>query len=366
MNLHVTGFIGFSHFINQSDLEEDIMNTQETRNSWRALGATALAAASCLLLAAPGSAAAAWQPTRPISFVVTGGSGGGADQMARMIQSIVAKHKFSNQPMIVTIENGGGGGQGFIDIKESKGNAEKIMIALANLYTVPLTTNLPFNWRDTTPVALMALDQFVLWVNSKSPYHTATEYIKAVKGKPDAFKMGGAGAKREDEVATKIIEDATGAKFKFIPYRGGGEITAQLVGQHIDSDVNNPIEHVSTWRSGQVRPLCVMDSEPMPYKKPIVDNMSWNSVPTCKSEGIDAEYQMIRGIFMPKGVTKEQVSYYENLLKKVVQTEEWKEYIERGAYKNLFLTGDAFLNYLQKDEAKTKSIMIKAGMISGK
>jgi putative tricarboxylic transport membrane protein len=249
--------------------------------------------------------------------------------MARMIQSIVAKHKFSNQPMIVTIENGGGGGQGFIDIKESKGNAEKIMIALANLYTVPLTTNLPFNWRDTTPVALMALDQFVLWVNSKSPYHTATEYIKAVKSKPDAFKMGGAGAKREDEVATKIIEDATGAKFKFIPYRGGGEITAQLVGQHIDSDVNNPIEHVATWRSGQVRPLCVMDSEPMPYKKPIVDNMSWNSVPTCKSEGIDAEYQMIRGIFMPKGVTKEQVLYYENLLKRVVQTEEWNEYIER-------------------------------------
>ncbi|HEX7386715.1 MAG TPA: tripartite tricarboxylate transporter substrate-binding protein [Castellaniella sp.] len=332
----------------------------------RAPVAAILAAASCSLLAVPGIADAAWAPTRPISFVVTGGSGGGADQMARMIQSIVAKHKFSKEPMIVTIENGGGGGQGFIDLKESQGNPEKIMIALANLYTVPLTTNLPFNWRDTTPVALMALDQFVLWVNSKSPYHTATEYINAVKSKPNTFKMGGAGAKREDEVATRIIEQATGAKFKFIPYRGGGEITAQLVGQHINSDVNNPIEHAATWRSGQVRPLCVMDSERMPYKKLVVGDMSWNSVPTCKSEGIDAEYQMIRGIFMPKGVTSDQVEYYTNLLKKVVQTKEWKEYIERGAYKNLFLTGKAFSDYLQKDEAKTKDIMISAGMISGK
>ena len=78
--------------------------------------------------------------------------------MARLIQGIVAKYRLSTQPMIVQIENGGGGGQGFMDIKNSEGDANKIAIVLSNLYSVPLSTNLPFNWRDTTPVAMMALD----------------------------------------------------------------------------------------------------------------------------------------------------------------------------------------------------------------
>jgi len=125
------------------------------------------------------SAVAAWQPSKPITFVVTGGAGGGADQMARLIQGIVAKYKLSNEPIVVVIENGGGGGQGFMDIKNSTGDAHKISIVLSNLYSVPLSTNLPFNWRDTTPVAMMALDEFVLWVNAQSPYKTAQEIGRA-------------------------------------------------------------------------------------------------------------------------------------------------------------------------------------------
>ena len=146
------------------------------------------------------------------------------------------------------------------------------------------------------------------WVNAKSPYKSAKDYIAAVKAAPNTFKMGGAGAKREDEVVTRMLEQATGANFKFIPYKGGGEITAQLVGGHIESDVNNPAEHVATWRSGDVRPLCVMDSQRMPSKEPIADGKSWNDVPTCAEQGIDAQYQMLRGIFMPKGVTTAPVA----------------------------------------------------------
>jgi len=319
-------------------------------------------AAGILFLAA-GTVHAAWEPAKPITFVVTGGSGGGADQMARLIQGAASKHNLSKQPIIVVIQNGGGGGQGFMEIKNSTGDPNKIMIALANLYSVPLSTDLPFNWRDTTPVGLMALDQFVLWVNAKSPYKTAPEYIEAVKAEPGKFKMGGAGAKREDEIVTKMIEQATGAKFTFIPYKGGGEITAQLVGGHIDSDVNNPIEHLATWRAGEVRPLCVLDDAPMPDKEKLTDSMSWNDIPTCKSQGIDAKYLMIRGIFMPKGVTQEQTDYYVDLLRKVRETPEWKDFIKRGAYKDEFLVGKEFTQFLEEDERHLKEVMEKTGLI---
>lgn len=321
-----------------------------------ALGAALLCASA---------AAGAWEPTKPITFVVTGGAGGGADQMARLIQGIVAKHKLAPQPMVVVIMNGGGGGQGFMDVKNSPGDAHKIMIVLSNVHSVPLSTKLPFNWRDTTPVALMALDEFVLWVNAKSPYKTLPEFLKAMRSQPPGtFKMGGAGRKREDEIVTAMIESVANVKFTFIPYKGGGEISAQLVGGHIEADPNNPIEHVSHWRAGQVRPLCVLNTKRMPFNEKIADNMSWGDIPTCKEQGMDAQYLMLRAILMPKGVTKEQSDYYANLLKKVKETPEWKEFINRGAYNDQYLTGAEFAKFLEEDEKRHRDIMEKAGFLA--
>lgn len=319
-----------------------------------------------LALLCTDGARAEWKPSKPITFVVTGGAGGGADQMARLIQGVVSKYKLSPQPMIVVIENGGGGGQGFMDVKNSSGDAHKIMIGLANIHTVPLSTDLPFNWRDTTPVAVMALDQFVLWVNAQSPYKTAQEYIQAVKEKPQTFKMGGAGSKREDEVVTVMLEQATGTKFIFIPYKGGGEIAAQLVGQHIDSNVNNPIEHIAHWRAGQVRPLCVFDSERMPFKAKIVGEMSWADIPTCRESKIDAEYLMLRAIFMPKDVSKDQLDFYVKLLDRVREKPEWNEFISRGAYKDSFLTGSDMARFMEQDETRHIDIMAKANFLAKK
>ena len=326
------------------------------------LGRVVAAAAAMLACAAAG---AAWEPTKPITFVVTGGAGGGADQMARLIQGIVAKHKLAPQPMVVVIMNGGGGGQGFMDVKNSPGDPHKIMIVLSNVHAVPMSTKLPFNWRDITPVALMALDEFVLWVNAKAPYKTLPEFLKAMKAAPPGeFKLGGAGRKREDEIVTAMIEQVAGVKFTFIPYKGGGEISSQLVGGHIEADVNNPIEHVAHWRAGQVRPLCVLNRERMPFRETIVDNKSWSDIATCREQGMDAQYLMLRAIMMPKGVTPEQRDYYVNLLKRVKGTPEWKEFIERGAYNDKFLAGAEFTKFLEEDERRHREIMERAGFLA--
>src|SRR5829696_64014 len=228
-------------------------------------------------------AAAAWEPVRPVEFIVPAGTGGGADQMARTIQGIVTKHNLMKQPMVVINKAGGAGGEGFLDLKTSPGNPHKIIITLSNLFTTPLATGIPFSWKDLTPVAMMALDEFILWVNAETPYQTAQEYIKAVKEAPQAqFKMGGTGSKQEDQIITVAIEKATGTKFTYIPYKGGGEVAVQLVGKHVDSTVNNPIEAVAQWRGGKVRPLCVFDGKPLDYKDKIADK-AWGDVPTCKS-----------------------------------------------------------------------------------
>ena len=310
-------------------------------------------------------AAQAWEPTKTVEFIIPAGTGGGADQMARAIQGIVAKHSLMKESMVVINKSGGSGAEGFLDVKGSQGNPHKIIITLSNLFTTPLATGVPFNWRDLTPVKMMALDNFVLWVNAETPYKTAKEYIDAAKAAgPGKYKMGGTGAKQEDQIITAAIEQLTGAKFTYIPIKGGGAVAVQLVGKHVNSSVNNPIEAVAHWRGGKLRPLCVFNDQRMPYKETLVGSMSWSSIPTCQQSGLDVSYKMLRGIFMPAGVSADQVQYYIELMKKVQATPEWKDLMEKGAFDTTSLEGKAYADWVAKEEARHVSLMKSAGFIA--
>jgi tripartite-type tricarboxylate transporter receptor subunit TctC len=309
----------------------------------------------------------AWEPTKPVEFIVPAGTGGGADQMARLIQGIIVKHKLMKESMVVINKSGGAGAEGFLDVKGAKGDPHKIVITLSNLFTTPLATGVPFSYKDMTPVSMMALDQFVLWVNAESPYKTAGEYIAAVKAAgPNKFKMGGTGSKQEDQIITVGLEKATGTKFIYVPFKGGGEVAVQLVGNHINSTVNNPIEAVAQWRAGSLRPLCVFDDQRMPYKQKITDSQSWADIPTCKESGVPTDYVMLRGIFMPPGVTPEQQAYYVDLMKKVRETPDWKEYMEKGAFNTTTMSGTEFEKWVTNAEANHRVLMTEAGFIAAK
>jgi putative tricarboxylic transport membrane protein len=309
--------------------------------------------------------AAAWQPSKPIEFVVPAGTGGGADQMARFIQGVVAKNSLSKQPIVVVNKSGGAGAEGFIDVKGDKGNPHKIVITLSNLFTTPLATGVPFNWRDLTPVQMLALDQFVLWVNEESPHKTAKAYFDAVKaGNPNQFKMGGTGSKQEDQIITVMLDKAAGKKITYIPYKGGGDVAVQLVGKHVDSTVNNPIEAESHWRAGKLRALCVMDKDKLPYTDKVTATQAWGDVPTCASAGIPVEYVMLRGIFMPPGVTPEQTKYYLDLFAKVRALPEWKDFMNKGAFRQTALAGPEFVDWLGKNEQMHRTLMKEAGFLA--
>jgi putative tricarboxylic transport membrane protein len=334
----------------------------KTRKGFSTVVAAAIAAMA-LAMAAP--AQAAWEPTKPVEFVVPAGTGGGADQMARLIQGIVIKYKLMKEPLIVVNKSGGAGAEGFLEVKGAKGDPHKIIVTLSNLFTTPLATGVPFNWRDMTPVSMMALDQFVLWVNAETPHKTAKAYLDAVKAAgPNKMKMGGTGSKQEDQILTVGIERATGTKFIYVPFKGGGEVAVQLVGKHVDSTVNNPIEAVAQWRAGALRPLCVFDDTRMPYKAKITETQSWGDIPTCKEAGVPTDYTMLRGIFMAPGVSKDQLEFFTTMLKKVRETPEWKDYMEKGAFNQTSMSGDAFVAWLGKAENAHRELMKEAGFMA--
>ena len=334
------------------------MNPQKIR--FNTIASAVLGAAALF----SGSVQAAWEPTKTVEFIVPAGTGGGADQMARIVQSIIAKHKLMKQPMVVVNKGGGAGAEGFLDAKSSKGDPHKIIITLSNLFTTPLAVGVPFNWRDLTPVSMMALDQFVLWVNAETPFKEPKDLVAAVKAAGGKMKMGGTGSKQEDQIITVALEKQTGAKWNYISYKGGGEVAVQLVGKHVDSTVNNPIEAVAQWRAGALRPLCVFDTKRMTYKAKVTKDMAWSDIPTCKEKGLDIDYLMLRGVFMPGGVTAEQTQYYVDVLKKVRETPDWKDFLEKGAFNTTTLAGKEYAEWVAKEEARHLFLMRDAGFIA--
>jgi tripartite-type tricarboxylate transporter receptor subunit TctC len=318
----------------------------------------ALLIVAVLVAAAP--PAWAWEPTKPIEFVIPAGTGGGADQMGRLVAGLIDKHKLSPKPVIVVNKSGGAGAEGFLHIKGKKGDAHTIIITLSNLFTTPLAQATPFNWKDLTPIARLALDQFILWVNAETPYKTAKEYLAAVKersGKPTQMKMGGTGSKQEDQIITVQLEQALGVKFTYVPFKGGGEVCVNLVGKHVDSTVNNPIECVSHWKAGRVRPLAVFDTERIPVHE-------WKDIPTVKEAvGADIHYLMLRGIFGAPDMPKEAVDWYVATLKKVTETPEWKKYMDDGALKPAFAIGPEYVAWLADAEQLHRDLMTKGGLL---
>jgi tripartite-type tricarboxylate transporter receptor subunit TctC len=319
------------------------------------------AALAAVLASAP--ATAAWEPTKPVEIVVAAGAGGASDQMARMMQAAIQKNNLMKQPMVVSLKGGASGAEALMYMKSSEGDPNKVLIAYSLIYMLPLSAKIPFNWRELTPVSVVALDQFVLWDNAAGP-KSVKEFIAAAKTASSPFKMGGTGSKREDHVLTVFMEQRTGAKFSYLPYKSGGEAATQLVGNHTESNVNNPSENLEVWRAGQVRALCVFDKERISYKTKVTDTQSWNDIPTCKEEGLDVQYLMLRAMFLPGKVTPEQQAFYVDLFQKVTQTPEYKDYMEKQALKPIFLTGNDMLKFLEEDDALNKSLMTEAGFVA--
>ncbi len=330
-------------------------------NISRRLGSIASALGILALGAAP---AFAWEPTKPVEIVVAAGAGGASDQMARMMQAAIQKNNLMKQPMVVSLKGGASGAEALMYMKGDAGDPHKVLIAYSLIYMLPLSAKIPFNWRDLTPVSVIALDQFVLWTNTQHPYKTVKEFADAARQANPPFKMGGTGSKREDHVLTVFLEKKTGAKFAYLPYKSGGEAASQLVGDHTQSNVNNPSENLEVWRAGQVRALCVFDKERIQYKAKVAGTMSWNDIPTCKEQGVDVQYLMLRAMFLPGKVTPEQTAFYIDLFKKVTQTTEYKDYMEKQALKPVFLTGKDMLKFLEEDDALNKNLMTEAGFVA--
>lgn len=317
----------------------------------RALAAMiAVAAGSAAACSAPANRGA-WAPSRPIEFVVAAGPGGGSDQLARTVQAILQKHKLVDASVIVSNKGGGSGAEAFVYAKGAAGDPHKVVFATNNVWLLPLGSSVGYAWSDLKPVAAVAFDEFMLWVNATAPYRDVGSFLDAARGATTKMAVAGTASKDTDQVLVRQIEKVGHVAFAYVPFRSGSEVAVQLAGGHVAANVNNPQENVSQWRAGTVRPLCVFSTKRLTYTDAVTAGQAWSDIPTCMEAGLPIErYQMPRTVWLPKGVTDEQVAFYRNVLARVRETEEWRAWLQRGSQTDAFLSGPELADYIAADE----------------
>jgi tripartite-type tricarboxylate transporter receptor subunit TctC len=307
-------------------------------------------------LAMPQDAVAQWTPKKPVEFVIMAGQGGGADRLARLIQSIIEKNDFSNQPFIPINKGGGSGAEALRYMMDKAGDPHVIMATLNSLYTTPLRNpGIGVDIMEMTPVARLAEDTFILWVNSETDIKSVDDYVAAVNAAGmDNWKMGGTGTGQEDSLVTAMLEKAYGVKHTYVPFKGGGTVAKNLIGNHVESTVNNPSEQLGFYEAGKSRPLAAFTPERI---------AAFPDVPTFRELGHDLVYYMQRSVVAPPGIPADAQAFYVEVFNKVNESAEWKEYTAKKALNRAFLTGDELMAYFKDEREKHRALLKATGEI---
>jgi len=314
------------------------------RNLVCAFGATAILAGMPVI-------GHAWEPNKPVQFVVMAGKGGGADKAVRYIQNIIASENMSSVPFTPINKPGGSGAEALVHLNGKKGDNHTIMFTLNSFYTTPLRQpGLGIDISTFTPVARMAEDTFLLWVNSdRTDINNMDDFVKAAKAKGNAWIMAGTGKNSEDNLLTDFLNNAYDLDMKYVPYKGGGKVAKELAGNNADSTVNNPSEQLGFYEAGNTKALAAFTDKRLPL---------FPNTPTFKELGKDYVYYMQRTVVGAPGMSKEAAAYYQDLFTRVFNSKKWQEYRSKKSLQGDLLTGDKLMAYWMK-ERDIHRVMLK-------
>ena len=322
---------------------------RSVRRRGYALLCTLLAVA--VLANAPASAQDKY-PSKRLEWTIAFGPGGGNDIMARTLISIIEKYKLYPDNIVPENRAGGSGAKGWGYVFSQKGNPYHITSTSGSFITTPLQADTPWQAASFTPIALLASDDGVILVNAKSKSKTLREFIDQAKVKPPS--IGGIGAVNVEYIVPKLLSERAGFKFDYVAFNNQGELTTALLSGALDAAMSNPGEVLGLLQSGDLRALVYTGK-----KTPKV----LGNLPTLAQEGYDLGISMPRGLVLPPGVPKEAQDWWIETVRKIVQTPEWKDYIEKQLLTENVLYGEDFRAFLQRTQGTFSEILKKSGAI---
>ena len=321
----------------------------------RKKGLSIAAVVAVLVMAFSGVAVAGWEPKKPVDFVIMAGKGGGADKMARLMQTVIEKHGFSSKPFVPINKPGGSGAEALLHMKSKDGDNHTVMVTLNSFYTTPLRQpKLEVDISTFTPIGRMAEDTFLLWVNVDSGITNVDEFVTAAKAAGDQWIMAGTGKGQEDQLLTTFLNQAYGLSIKYVPFKGGGRVAKELAGNHCNSTVNNPSEQLGFYEAGKTRAIAAFTPQRLPL---------FPDAPTFRELGKDYVYFMQRSVVGAPGMSAEAAAYYRDVFARVYASDEWQAYMKKKSLQGGWLTGDKLKAYWGREKAIHEIILKDIGEI---
>jgi len=303
-----------------------------------------------------GGYAADWKPTKPIEFVAPFAPGGGSDVLARSIASIIEGEKLCPQPLIVVNRAGGSGLVGTTAVAQQKGDPHVLLTFIPGQAQAALVAGKGApTFRELTLICNLALDEQLIVVKADSPFKTIRDIIAEAKKRPGELTIGGTGAGQDDQICQRLFERSAGIKFRYVPFKSGGECITALLGGHVNMISANPPEFVPQWEAKMVRPVAVAKSTRM---------ADFSDVPTLKEVGHDVTYFFYRGIAAAQNIPAEASAFYENMFKRMAESSAWKEkYLKKYMLSPNWMGSKEFAKVVAQNEEESKEILKDLGLL---
>jgi putative tricarboxylic transport membrane protein len=329
------------------------MNMHGTR-VWTMVFAVALGAAVAPALAQP-----AWKPENPVEIIVPSGPGGGTDHTGRVVQQIMQQQKLVAVPVNVVNKTGGGGAVAVSYLNQFRGNAHYVHLASAVFLTAHIVGRTTTSYTDVTPLALLQSEYVVMAVKTDSPLKSASDMVARLKKDPGALSISvGTSFGGANHSAIAAVARAGGIdpkKLKTVVFKASKDAAVAAMGGHVDVVSASASQVLAQVRSGQLRLIGV--TAPARLKGDLA------TVPTLKEQGINVEVNNFRMLLGPKDLTAPQVAYWDQVLAKLVQTEEWKKDLERDVVEGTYMNSRDIRKYLDAEYAELKGLLTEMGLV---
>jgi putative tricarboxylic transport membrane protein len=307
---------------------------------------------SLLVLALlPFAASAQWKPTKDVEFVVPFAVGGGADLMGRVIHKIITEEKLVPVPVAIVNKPGGGGAAGIGYVSASrKADPHTLILINGSTQITPILNPNAKTLTEVRPIMNVMLDDFVFFVRADAPWKSLKDFVNDAKSKGPksmAFSAGGT----TDTMAVTVLSKSTGVQYNIVSFNSGGEALTALLGGHVQASMGNPLEFMGQMQAGKVRALGVVRDSRFP---------ALSNVPTFKEQGVSSpNFQMWRGVAIPKDAPNEAAAYWEGVMKKVVASPQLAAYLKDNVAQAAPISGKAYQDFLANQEKLYRELLGK-------
>ena len=291
-----------------------------------------------------------------LKMMIPANPGGGWDTTGRALGKALQE---AGVAASVQYENKGGaaGALGLAQfVNASKGDGNAMMTMGAVMLGGIITGKPPVNVTQATPLARLTSEFNVFVVPAESPFKTMKDVVEQLKKDPGSVKWGGGSRGSTEHIAAAMLAREVGVdatKVNYVPFRGGGEATAAILGNNVSVGGSGYSEFQQYIEAGKMRAIAVTSAT----------RLKGINVPTMKEQGYNVEIGNWRGVYGAPGITPAQSKVLIDMIVKATKTKSWTESLEKNNWTPAVMTGKDFEDFVDREFASLRATMVKAGMI---